>query len=92
MGDPAVGWARGIAEFTGVPIMRYSRVTPQIYVGPQFNKLGKRGLERAGISAVVNLRVRSSTTRPTGWRWANNIATCPLWTTTRPPLRTSRKV
>ena len=50
-------WGRGIPKITGVPIMRYSRVTPQIYVGPQFNKLGKRALERAGISAVVNLRV-----------------------------------
>lgn len=50
-------WGRGIPKITGVPLLRYSRVTPQIYVGPQFNKLGKRALERAGITADVNLRV-----------------------------------
>jgi len=49
-------WGRGLAYVTGVPVLRYSRVTPQLYVGPQFNVAGKRALERAGITAVVNLR------------------------------------
>lgn len=49
-------WGRGLAYVTGVPVLRYSRVTPQLYVGPQFNAIGKRVLEREGITAVVNLR------------------------------------
>lgn len=49
-------WGRGLAYVTGVPVLRYSRVTPQLYVGPQFNAAGKRALEREGITAVVNLR------------------------------------
>ena len=50
------GWGRGLSYVTGVPVLRFSRVTPQLYVGPQFNAAGKRALERAGITAVVNLR------------------------------------
>ncbi len=34
-----------------------SEVTPQLYVGPQYGRRGKRTLERAGITAGVNLRV-----------------------------------
>ncbi|MFO7634546.1 MAG: dual specificity protein phosphatase [Caldilinea sp.] len=49
-------WGRGFSYVTGVPMLRYSRVTPQLYVGPQFNARGKRHLEQAGITAVVNLR------------------------------------
>lgn len=49
-------WGRGLSYVTGVPVLRYSRVTPQLYVGPQFNAAGKRALEREGITAVVNLR------------------------------------
>ena len=50
-------WGRGIPKITGVPLLRYSRVTPQIYVGPQYNKLGKRILQREGITGDVNMRV-----------------------------------
>lgn len=50
-------WGRGLSYVTGVPVLRYSRVTPQLYVGPQFNVAGKRALEREGITAVVNLRI-----------------------------------
>lgn len=49
-------WGRGLSYVTGVPVLRFSRVTPQLYVGPQFNAAGKRALEREGITAVVNLR------------------------------------
>lgn len=52
-------WAygRGIAKVTGVPPLRYSRVTPQLYVGPQYTGRGKRHLEKNGITAGVNMRV-----------------------------------
>jgi protein tyrosine phosphatase (PTP) superfamily phosphohydrolase (DUF442 family) len=49
-------WGRGLSYVTGVPMLRYSRITPQLYVGPQFNARGKRHLEADGITAVVNLR------------------------------------
>jgi protein-tyrosine phosphatase len=42
---------------TGSPILSYSRVTPELYVGPQFKMSGKRRLERAGIHYCVNMRV-----------------------------------
>lgn len=50
-------YGRGVSKLTGVPLLQYSRVTPQLYVGPQFNARGKRHLEAHGISASVNLRI-----------------------------------
>jgi len=35
-------YARGIPYVTGRPILNYSRVTPEIYVGPQFRLGGKQ--------------------------------------------------
>lgn len=49
-------WGRGLPYVTGRPMLKYSRITPQLYVGPQFNTAGKRKLEHEGITAVVNLR------------------------------------
>lgn len=49
-------FVRAYTEGTGVPIVKYSRITPQIYIGAQHNHVGKRKLNRLGISAVVNLR------------------------------------
>ncbi len=51
-------WAygRGWPKLTGVPLFRYSRITPQIYVGGQYGQRGKRKLEAAGIRADLNLR------------------------------------
>lgn len=52
-------WAvgRGLPKLTGVPLACNSRITPHIWVGPQFNARGKRFLERQGVNASVNLRV-----------------------------------
>ncbi len=50
-------YARGVPYFTGVPILKYSQITPQIYVGSQFNEVGKQTLERAGITGDVNMRI-----------------------------------
>ena len=49
-------YGRGIPAVTGVPLLRYSRVTPQIYVGPQHRHAGKRRLEQEGIRHSVNMR------------------------------------
>jgi protein-tyrosine phosphatase len=50
-------YARGIPAVTGIPIMKYSRITPEIYVGPQYRRAGKRKLLRTGINGVVNMRI-----------------------------------
>ncbi len=41
---------------TGVPIIRYSQITPLIYVGPQHGRRGLHKLERIGITGLINLR------------------------------------
>ena len=52
-------WAygRGLPALTGVPLLQFSRVTEQLYVGPQFKDSGKRMLEAQGIKACVNMRI-----------------------------------
>jgi predicted protein tyrosine phosphatase len=51
-------WAfsRGFSKLTGIPIIRHSQITPQLYVGAQYGRRGKRMLEQAGIEGDVNLR------------------------------------
>lgn len=49
-------YARGVPYITGVPILRYSRVTPALYVGPQHRANGKRALTQAGIAYILNMR------------------------------------
>ncbi len=48
---------RGTTFLTGVPTLRYTRITPQIYVGPQYRPRGMAKLMRNGIRAGLNLRV-----------------------------------
>ncbi len=50
-------WGRGLPLATGVPMVRYSAVTPQLWVGPQYRRKGKAALERHGVTAGVNLRI-----------------------------------
>lgn len=49
-------YARGVPYITGVPILRYSRITPALYVGPQHRANGKRALAQAGIAYILNMR------------------------------------
>ena len=49
-------YARGIPKVTGVPLLEYSRVTDSLYVGPQHRTNGKRTLQQAGITHIVNMR------------------------------------
>jgi protein-tyrosine phosphatase len=49
-------YARGLPAITGIPIIKYSRITPDIYVGPQFRAAGRRRLESIGIVGSINLR------------------------------------
>lgn len=48
---------RGTTFLTGVPTLRYTRITPQIFVGPQYRARGKAKLLRNGIRAGLSLRV-----------------------------------
>jgi hypothetical protein len=52
-------WAygRGWPKLTGVPVLRFSQITPTIYVGPQYQAKGKALLEKVGITGDVNMRV-----------------------------------
>lgn len=56
---PALVWlyGRGMPVLTGSPIMKYGQVTPDVYVGTQYRKPGKRKLEKLGFTGCVNLRV-----------------------------------
>ncbi len=50
-------YGRGLPALTGVPLLQYCQVTPQLYVGSQYNRRGKRMLENSGIHACVNMRI-----------------------------------
>ncbi|NIS81765.1 MAG: protein phosphatase [Anaerolineales bacterium] len=48
---------RGSTFVTGIPTIRYTRIAPQIFVGPQYRRMGKRKLERHGVNASLNMRL-----------------------------------
>lgn len=50
-------YGRGLPFVTGIPIMKFSQITPEIYVGAQHQQAGKRKLERLGITGAVNMRI-----------------------------------
>lgn len=50
-------YGRGLPKLTGVPLLGFSQVTPQLYVGPQYGLAGKQKLERQGIHNDVNMRI-----------------------------------
>lgn len=47
---------RGTTFLTGIPTLRYTRITPQIYVGPKYRARGMAKLLRSGIRAGLNLQ------------------------------------
>src|SRR4026207_575482 len=46
----------GLPRLTGIPFVRYSRITPEIYVGAQISPVGKKQLKAWGITSSVNMR------------------------------------
>lgn len=52
-------WAygRGVPKLTGVPLLSFSQVTPNLFIGPQYNQKGKQHLLKNGIEYDVNLRI-----------------------------------
>ncbi len=49
-------WARGYNWIVGRPVLRYSAITPQLYVGGQINAGGWRWLAARGLTSDLNLR------------------------------------
>ncbi len=49
-------WARVYNWVAGRPVLRYSTITPQLYVGGQMNADGWRWLAARGLTADLNLR------------------------------------
>jgi protein-tyrosine phosphatase len=47
---------RYYTESTGIPILKYSRITDMIYVGAQHSVAGLRKLMENGIKTIVNMR------------------------------------
>lgn len=41
---------------TGLPMRRFSRITPQLYVGGQYSTRGLEALRAQGFTSIVNLR------------------------------------
>jgi dual specificity MAP kinase phosphatase len=56
---PTLHWlyGRGLPAITGAPVLRYSRVTPQLYLGPQIRRQGVQALQAEGVNASVNMRI-----------------------------------
>jgi hypothetical protein len=50
-------YGRGVPFLTGSPLLQYSEVTPNLFVGPQYRERGKRLLQARGINACVNMRI-----------------------------------
>lgn len=51
-----IALVRIFSEVMGIPLIRYSQITSQIYIGSQYGIMGKRKLEKLGITGIVNLR------------------------------------
>jgi hypothetical protein len=49
-------WARVYNWVVGRPVLRYSSITPQLYVGGQMNASGWQWLAARGLTADLNLR------------------------------------
>jgi hypothetical protein len=49
-------YGRGFTRLTGIPLIQYSRITPEVFVGGQYGRRGKRTLQKWGVTGVVNLR------------------------------------
>jgi protein-tyrosine phosphatase len=50
-------YGRGLPKLTGIPLLGFSMVTPQLFVGPQYRARGKAHLEKNEIHYDVNMRI-----------------------------------
>ncbi|MEM6336187.1 MAG: dual specificity protein phosphatase [Bacteroidota bacterium] len=49
--------SRGYSKLTGVPLLQFGRILPQLYVGEQYGKRGMETLREAGVTDTVNMRI-----------------------------------
>ncbi|MCA9913710.1 MAG: dual specificity protein phosphatase family protein [Anaerolineae bacterium] len=61
------GVDRFVREYTGLPYERFSRITPQIYLGGQPQAARLKALAARGITAVVNMRSEYQYPQETQW-------------------------
>lgn len=61
------GVDRAVRETTGLPYERFSRITPQIYLGGQPQAARLKELAARGITAVVNMRSEYDYPKETHW-------------------------
>lgn len=47
------------SRFMGVPTLRYSEITPQLYLGGQYSRRGFEILKKRGITGIVSMRIRA---------------------------------
>jgi dual specificity MAP kinase phosphatase len=45
--------------FRGIPTLKRSRITAELYLGSQYNSVGLNKLKALGITAIVNMRMNS---------------------------------
>lgn len=50
-------YGRGLPRLTGKPVGRYSRITDEVYVGPQYKHSGLKWMQKEGVNAVINMRI-----------------------------------
>lgn len=46
-------------RYYGLPTMKYSQITPTLYVGGQYTLRAVKTLKKRGVTGVVNMRMRS---------------------------------
>ncbi len=50
-------YARGLPYVTGIPTYSFSRITSDLYVGPQHRARALPSMREHGITAIVNMRI-----------------------------------
>lgn len=58
------GFDHGYRQIVGLPTLRFSEITPQLYLGGQYTSRGFRVLKSRGITGIVSLRMRARMNLP----------------------------
>lgn len=43
----------------GLPMLKRSQITADVFLGSQYNKVGLRKLKKLGVTAIINMRIHS---------------------------------
>lgn len=68
----------------GLPTLKRSKITANLFLGSQYNKVGLKKLKKLGVTAIVNMRIHSvySNARYKGFKYLH----LPTVDNTPPPL------